>query len=133
MPGSTPTLRDMVQDAFDRGLTLEQLEARAVDPKTGQRASRALISRLRRGEVDRMPYKHHVRAIAAAIGKPSMAVRDAAIAEWMPEDEFEQAATPSPSALLEEAGRLAVQVVQLTREAERQMATEGKPGERETA
>lgn len=84
MPGSPPTLRDMVQDALDRGQTLEQLESKAVDPQTHKRTSKSFFSRIKRDEVDRVPTDYHLRGIAAALGAPYEAVRRAAIAQWLP-------------------------------------------------
>lgn len=89
MPSSTPTLRDMVQDALDRGQTYKQLAERAVDPETSQRASPALLNDIVRGNVTRAPTVAHLRAIAAALAKPYEAVRRAAIAQWLPADEAE--------------------------------------------
>lgn len=86
MPEQPPTLRDMINDAIDAGRTLDQLEKIAIDPASGKKASRALLSRLRRGEVDRIPYDYHLRAIAVALGKPYETVRRAAIAQWLPLD-----------------------------------------------
>jgi hypothetical protein len=87
MPGSTPTLRDMVQGALDRGQTLEQLESKAIDPRTGKRASKSLLSRIKRNELDRTPSDFHLRAIAVALGTPYDAVRRAAINQWLPAEE----------------------------------------------
>lgn len=87
MPGSTPTLRDMVQDALDRGQTLEQLESKAVDPVTSTRASKSLFSRIKRNEVDRVPNDYHLRGIAVALGTPYEVVRRAAIAQWLPAED----------------------------------------------
>jgi cell division septum initiation protein DivIVA len=123
----------MVKDALDRGQTYTQLAERAIDPLTAQRASLALLNDIGRGKVGRMPYDYHLRAIAAALGKPYEVVRQAAIAQWLPEQASDQAATPSPSALLEQAERLAAQVVETAKEARRQLAEEERPGERETA
>jgi transcriptional regulator with XRE-family HTH domain len=88
MPGSPPTLRDMIQAARDRGLTYQQLAERAVDPETGETASSGLIFDLAKGAVNRVPAAKHLRAVAAALGEPYTIVRRAAIAEWLPaEDE----------------------------------------------
>jgi len=88
MPGSsTPTLRDMVKDALDRGQTLDQLAERAVDPVTGETASRGHFFDLSKDNVNRMPTAGRLRAVAVALGKPYEAVRAAAIAQWLPADE----------------------------------------------
>lgn len=87
MPSSSPTLRDMVNEARDHGQTYKQLAARAIDPETGQRASLSLIHDLARDKVDRMPYDYHLRAIAVALSKPYEQVRRAAIAQWLPADD----------------------------------------------
>lgn len=85
MPPSTPTLRDMVKEAR-RSLTLDQLAERAVDPESGERASRGLLYDLERGAVNRPP-TGHLRAIAVALGKPYEVVRRAAIAQWLPAED----------------------------------------------
>ena len=136
MPASNPTLRDMVQDAVDRGQTLEQLESNAVDPVTGKRASKSLFSRIKRGEVDRVPNDFHLRAIAAALGRPYELVRQAAIVQWLPAEDG--AATDDESLLREmkrladEGERIRQQAARLIERAEQQGAGE-EPTERETA
>lgn len=87
MPEQSPTLRDMIQSAFDNGATFRKLETRAVDPETGQTASRAVFSDILHGKAGRMPLDYHLRAIAAAIGKPYEEVRQAAITEWLPPEQ----------------------------------------------
>lgn len=127
MPGSTPTLRDMVQDALDRGQTLDQLEERAVDPVTGKRASRAFLSRVKRDDVDRMPNDYHLRAIAVALGKPYEVIRRAAIAQWLPAEEVGSDNNAVERALLEQASRLEREAQELRRLAS------GQPGPGEAA
>jgi hypothetical protein len=97
MPASPPTLRDMIEEARDRGRTYEQLEAIAIDAQTGERASRSLLNNIVLGKVDRMPYDYHLRGIAVALGKPYEAVRRAAIAQWLPAD-----SATDPEAIREE-------------------------------
>lgn len=87
MPGSPPTLRDMVKDALDSGQTYTQLAERAIDPETGQKASLALLNDIGLGKVGRMPYDYHLRAAAAALQKPYETVWLAALAEWLPPPE----------------------------------------------
>jgi hypothetical protein len=84
MPEQPPTLRDMLKAARDRGQTYEQLEAFAIDPETGERASRSLLNNIVLDKVDRMPYDYHLRAIAAALKVPYETVRRAAITQWIP-------------------------------------------------
>lgn len=127
MPGSTPTLRDMVNGARDRGLTYRQLAERAVDPETGQKASFALLNDLARNKVDRMPYDYHLRAIAAALGEPYERVRQAAIRQWVPPEDGEN----DTQALRHEARRIAEAVVRLTEATER-TAAEVPDASRET-
>lgn len=129
MPGSTPTLRDMVLAALNAGQTLDDLEDRAVDPQTGERSgSRSFFSRLKNGGVDRMPKPGHLRGIAAALGRPYEEVRQAAIAQWLP---AEDAAAADNGALLREAERLADEVAKLRQIAEGR-ARQGS-GSKETA
>lgn len=80
----SPTLRDMIQDAIDRGASLRDLQDAAVDPMTGERVGKDTISKIRRGDMNRMPMEHHLRGIAAALEQPYESVRQAAIAEWLP-------------------------------------------------
>lgn len=103
MPASTPTLSDMVKEALDRGQTLDQLAKRAIDPETGKRASRGLIYDLQHDRVNRSPTIEHLRALAAAIGKPPEVVRQAAIARWLPPE----AGAADDESLLREMQRLA--------------------------
>ncbi len=105
MPEQPPTLRDMVQAALDAGQTYKQLEKRAIDPQTGQKASLALLNDIARGKLSRMPYDYHLRAIAAALQSPYDVVRRAAIAQWLPiEGEIDPEA--SRDELIDEARRL---------------------------
>lgn len=117
MPGSTPTLRDMVKDALDRGQTYRQLAERAVDPQTGQTASLALINDIARGQVNRAPSVIHLRALAAALERPFEAVRQAAIRQWLPAANGEADA----GALLAEARELTAAAAHLAERAERMM------------
>lgn len=84
MPEQAPTLRDMIREAVDAGLTYEQLSKRAVDQETGRRASPALLNNIVNQRVDRMPYDYHLRAIAAGLGVPYERVRQGAIRQWVP-------------------------------------------------
>lgn len=88
MPASTPTLRDMILEAIDRGQTYEQLaaaaNAAATDKRSSERVSRSMLNNIVLGKVDRMPYDYHLRAIATALGVPYERVRKAAIAQWLP-------------------------------------------------
>lgn len=130
MPAS-PTLRDMIQEAARRGQTYEQLEKNAVDPQTGKRVSRAMINNIANNKVDRMPYEYHLRAIAAALGKPYTTVGRAAIAQWMPALVAEEA--DADLALLSEARELTAQAARLTEAVKRQVEAGERPGQRETA
>lgn len=111
MPASTPTLRDMVNGARDRGQTYKQLAERAIDPETGQRASLAFLNDIARGKVDRMPYDYHLRALAAALGVPYEHVRQAAIRQWVPPDAPGQV----ERAMLDQASRLEQEAQELRR------------------
>jgi len=84
MPEQSPTLRDMIQEALDSGVSYRQLERRAVDPETGETASRAIFLDTISGKLDRMPREVHLRAVAAALGIPYKRVREAAIEQWLP-------------------------------------------------
>lgn len=86
MPEQTPTLRDMIKNALDSGLTYRQLAAAAIDEETGKRASHAIFFDIANGKLDRMPYDYHLRAIAAGLRAPYESVRRAAIAQWVPGD-----------------------------------------------
>ncbi|HXT90532.1 MAG TPA: hypothetical protein VN714_14865 [Trebonia sp.] len=125
MPGSTPTLRDMVKAARDRGQTLRQLAQRAIDPETGQPASYSLFHDIEHGNVKRAPAVEHLRAIAVALNRPFEEVRQAAIIEYLP-------AKIDTKALLEQADHLEAEAERLKAIAARQMEGEGA-GERETA
>lgn len=83
MPASTPTLRDMIQEAADvnrGGQTYDQLAKRAQDQ--GETVSGAYLNNIALGKVSRPPRAEHLRAIAAALGKPYEAVVRAAISQW---------------------------------------------------
>ena len=109
MPEQAPTLRDMINDALTSGVTYRQLESRAVDPQSGKSASRAVFNDIVLGKIDRMPYEHHLRAIAAGLGVPYERVRQAAIRQWVPaEDEAADDGTADldRARLIEEIKRL---------------------------
>lgn len=84
MPEQAPTLRELIQEVLNSGVTYRQLEDRAVDDETGKRASRSIFFDIANGKLDRMPYEHHLRAIAAGLRAPYESVRRAAIAQWLP-------------------------------------------------
>lgn len=135
MPGnSTPTLlRDMVQDALDRGQTYRQLAERAIDPETKQTASFSMLNDIARGNVKRAPSIAHLRAIAAALGKPLEAVRQAAINEYLPtEAEGAQAPADPESAAEHALLEQARQAEQLAQELRRLAAGTPGPGESAT-
>lgn len=91
MPEQSTTLRDMIQEAQKRGLSLRDLQARAIDPRTGNTVGKDLIGQLRRGEVNRIPTAEQLRALAVALNLPYERVRQAAIAQWLPSSEEEDA------------------------------------------
>lgn len=120
MPASTPTLRDMIQEARRRGdLTYEQLAAKAIDPVTGETVSAATFNNIVLNKVNRMPRDYDLRAIAAGLGQPYEAVGRAAIAQWLP-GVLEEADTES---LVRKADRLAAEVARLTEEVRRERAS----------
>lgn len=85
MHEQSPTLlRDMIQEALDNGTTYRELESRAIDPVSGKTASRSVFFDTVSGKLDRMPYEHHLRAIATALRQSYDSVRRAAIAQWLP-------------------------------------------------
>jgi hypothetical protein len=84
MPEQSPTLRDMILEALDNGVTYRKLEAAAIDPETGQTASRAVFVDTVSGKLNRMPFDYHLRAVAAALKVPYERVRQAAIEQWVP-------------------------------------------------
>ncbi len=95
MTEQSPTLRDLIQQALNSGITYRQLEARAVDPDTGATVSRGTLNKIALGKVPTMPSEAHLRAVAAALRAPYESVRQAAIAEWIPAD-TDRPATPLP-------------------------------------
>jgi transcriptional regulator with XRE-family HTH domain len=125
MPGSTPTLRDMVIQAR-RSLTLDQLAERAYDPESGETASRGLLYDLERGAVNRPPVGR-LHAIAAALGKPYEVVRQAAIAQWLPAEDAHAEQSPAEREILEKVDRAAAELQELSR------MLGGKPGPGESA
>lgn len=129
MPASTPTLRDMIQEAVDRGQTYEQLATSAIDERTGKRISRAQINNIAIGKTDRMPYDYHLRALAAALKKPYETVRQAAIRQFLPSEDA------GTDALLKEAHRLKAESERLKEESARleRIAAGERPADRETA
>lgn len=134
MPGSsTPTLRDMVKDALDSGRTYNQLAERAIDPKTHQKASLALLNDIVLNKVSRMPYDYHLRAIAMALGQPYETVRRAAIAQWLPTEDAEaETEAEREKKLMDRLDRLAAETQMLREELRRESAGE-RAGRRESA
>jgi len=92
MPEQPPTLRDMIQNALDDGAKYRELEARAIDPVTHRTASRSIFFDTVNGKLDRMPYAHHLRAIAVSLRVPYERVRQAAIQQWVPPENGSTAA-----------------------------------------
>jgi len=104
----TTLLRDMIQEALDNGVSYRDLESRAVDPETGETASRAVFHDTVSGKLKRMPFDYHLRAVAAALGVPYERVRQAAIAQWLPaEGERRRQATSRELQRIEELEALA--------------------------
>lgn len=91
MPEQSATLRDMIQKALDGGETYRSLANRAVDPLTKKTASYGLISNIMLKETRSAPDPSHLRAIAVALRVPYESVRQAAIAQWLPVLEDEEA------------------------------------------
>jgi hypothetical protein len=87
MPEQSTTLRDMIQNALDRGDTYRKLAARAIDPITGETASYGLFNNIVLGKTRTAPEPYHLRAIAAALGTTYETVRQAAITQWLPAEE----------------------------------------------
>jgi transcriptional regulator with XRE-family HTH domain len=94
MPEQAPTLRELIQDALDHGVTLRELADRAVDPETAETVSKDTINKIALGRINRMPYESHLRAIANALRISYEHVRRAAIAQWLPGTSPEIAAAP---------------------------------------
>lgn len=86
MPEQPTTLRDMIQMALSSGDNLRSLAARAIDPETGTTMGKDTINKIRHGTAPRMPDDGKLRAIAAALRAPYDSVRQAAVAEWFPDD-----------------------------------------------
>jgi hypothetical protein len=109
MPEQPPTLRDMIQEALDDGAKYRELEARAIDPVTHRTASRSIFFDTVTGKLDRMPYAHHLRAMAVSLRLPYERVRQAAIQQWVPPEEGATAAdipADSRAQLIADAQRL---------------------------
>lgn len=84
MPEQTPTLRELIQEALDNGVTLRELADRAIDPRTAETLGKDTINKIALGRINRVPLEGHLRAIANALRVPYERVRRAAIAEWLP-------------------------------------------------
>jgi hypothetical protein len=112
----------MITEALGNGVTYRELEARAIDPDTGQTASRGVFSDIVHGKTVRAPYDYHLRAIAVALRVPYEQVRQAAIAQWLPA-EGERPSSSSRreeiSDLLAEARRLIAKADELDRRDQR--------------
>jgi hypothetical protein len=106
MPEQSATLRDMIQDALDNGVSYRDLESRAVDPETGETASRAVFHDTVSGKLKRMPFDYHLRAVAAALSVPFEQVRQAAIAQWLPQEGARRRANDEKEQTREELLRL---------------------------
>ena len=85
MPEQPTTLRDMIQNALSSGDNLRTLAARAVDPDTGNTVGKDTINKIRHGTAPRMPEDGKLRALAAALRAPYNSVRQAAVAQWFPD------------------------------------------------
>lgn len=127
MPEQPPTLRDMIQAALDGGLTLRQLEERAVDPRTAETVSKDTINKIALGRINRMPVESHLRAIAAALGTSYERVRQAAIAEWIPSD------NDPTNEVRAEIAELRAEALRLTARAEDLARRAARDPERESA
>lgn len=89
MPEQTPTLRELIQEALDNGVTLRELADRAIDPRTAETLGKDTINKIVLGRINRVPLEGHLRAIANALRVPYERVRRAAIAEWLPGTDLE--------------------------------------------
>jgi hypothetical protein len=96
VPEQPPTLRDMIQEALDSGDNLRTLAAKAIDPATGETVGKDTINKIRHGTAPRMPEDGKLRAIAAALRAPYDSVRQAAMAQWFPDEAGCSATSPPP-------------------------------------
>jgi len=76
-------LSDLIKTA-NRTKTLDELAERAIDPETGTRLRRSVLSKISRGGVLTMPPPGHIGALAAALGLDYEIVRRAALLQYMP-------------------------------------------------
>lgn len=129
MPEQSTTLRDMIQRALDGGETYRSLANRAVDPLTNKTASYGLISNIMLKDTRSAPEPSHLRAIAVALRVPYEVVRQAAITQWLPPADDEEAERERLE-LLAEAKRLRDQANETIARLERQERDEEQHGGR---
>lgn len=130
MPEQPPTLRELINEAVSSGATFAQLAERTADPTTGKlRASGGYINRIANGKVTQMPVEAHVRALADALRIPYERARQAAITQWIPADE-DQNAERERRELLAEAKRLRDQANETIARLEQQERDEEQSGGR---
>lgn len=127
MPEQTTTLREMIAEALSNGATYRKLAAQARD--AGEKASHSIFFDIVAGNLDRVPTEANLRGIAAGLRMPYEVVRQAAITQWIPADE-DQNAERERRELLAEAKRLRDQANETIARLEQQERDEEQSGGR---
>ncbi|WP_406398753.1 helix-turn-helix domain-containing protein [Streptomyces uncialis] len=71
------------QRRAELGISLRELEGRAVDPETGERAKFGWISKVENGKSTDAPTREILRALAVGLGLPILILQQAAAAQYL--------------------------------------------------
>lgn len=82
-PSPIGPLSQLIQDALDGGKSLRDLGKAAIDPKTGTKISWQYFQKLVRNPPAAAPNPTQIGAIAAALGKSELRIKEAAAEQWL--------------------------------------------------
>lgn len=76
-------LSRLVRAANDAGMSYQQMASRAIDPKTGDQASKPYLQKLATNAIATAPGAPRLRAIAAALSRPESLIQRAAAIQFL--------------------------------------------------
>lgn len=82
-PPTPGALSQLIQEALYKGDSYQRLADRAIDPESGETASKPYLQRIVKNPPANPPTPKVLGAIAAALGLPVQRVKDAAARQWL--------------------------------------------------
>lgn len=82
-PSPAGPLSQLIQAALDDGKSLRELGKLAIDPDTGEKISWQYFQKLVKNPPASAPSPVQMRAIAAALGKSELRIKEAAAEQWL--------------------------------------------------